>query len=159
MPIETIQDHRIKIKPTKKLVDFLIKNINKNVNDVPENLKTLKNKSNRNSVDCVLTLNDIKWLKTFLTKNFSGADKNIYIHELLENIDIQLPQPVVTPRSSELEARIKKLRARQNDMAYKAMTKSVDSSRKFSPDDSLAYQSKFRKNKKSLYTSFKNNLI
>jgi len=140
MPVETIEDPHIKLKPPQKLIDYIVKNI-KNVKDLPDNIKLLKNSSQHKRADCLLSLNDVKWLKKFMSDQ-PNSKKKVYLHELLEGINVKLPQPKVTPRNPELEARIKKLRAQQNNRDYKAMTKGVDSSRKHLPDESLAYQMK-----------------
>ncbi|XP_014205604.1 transmembrane protein 199 [Copidosoma floridanum] len=140
MPVETIEDPYVKLKLTQKLIDFIVKNV-KNEKNVPHNIKTLKNCAQNKRADCTLSLKDIKWLKTFLTEQSNGK-KKVNLHELLEGVDVQLPQPKITPRNPDLEARIKKLRAQQNNRDYRAMTKSVDNTRKYLPDDSLAYQMK-----------------
>lgn len=138
MPIETIEDHHIKIKPTKKLTDFILKNLLKE--DVPENINKIKISPKNKCSDCFLSIKDIKWLKSYIVEHQNTLN-NIYIHELLKGVDIKLPEPKVTPRNPELEARIKKLQAQQDARDYQAMTKSVDSFRKHLPEDTLAYQS------------------
>lgn len=140
MPIETIDDHRIKIKPTSKLIDYIVRNI-KSAKDIPENITLLKSSHKNKRTNCLLTLNDIKWIKTYLLEQQSTSDEKVYIHELLEGVDVKLPEPKVTPRNPELEARIKKLQSQQDSRDYKAMTKSVDSFRKHLPDDTIAFQS------------------
>ncbi|XP_058797873.1 transmembrane protein 199 [Phymastichus coffea] len=138
MPIETIEDHHIKIKPTSKLIDF-VKKIKSN-KSTPDNIIELQNTAINKHNCCLLTLNDIKWIKSYISEFDSG--EKIWIHELLEGVNIQLPKPKVTPRNPELEARIKKLQAQQDARDYKAMTKSVDSFRKHLPEDTIAYQMK-----------------
>lgn len=141
MPIETIEDHHIKIKPTSKLTNFILKNLPDK--DVPDNINILKKSPKNKRVNCFLSINDIKWLKTYILEHQSTFSKGIYIHELLEGVDVKLPEPKVTPRNPELEARIKKLQAQQDARDYKAMTKGVDNFRKHLPEDTIAYQSKF----------------
>lgn len=141
MPLETIEDHHIKIKPTPKLIDFIVKEV-KSAKDLPENIGLLKNSHQNKRHDCLLTLDDIKWLKSYVLEQRDTSNEKVYIHELLEGADIQLPEPKVTPRNPELEARIKKLQAQQDARDYQAMTKSVDNFRKHIPEDTIAYQSK-----------------
>lgn len=140
MPVETIEDYHVKIKPTSKLVDFVIKRIKNNKN-APDNIKKLQNSAKNKRDFCFFTVNDIRWIKSFISEQPSSVEK-VYLHELLEGADICLPEPKVTPRNPELEARIKKLQAQQDARDYKAMTKSVDSFRKHLPEDTIAYQSK-----------------
>lgn len=140
MPIETIEDHHIKIKPTLKLTDFILKNLADK--DIPDNINKLKNSPKNKRSNCFLSVNDIKWLKSYIVEHQNTFSTNIYLHELLEGVDVKLPEPKVTPRNPELEARIKRLQAQQDARDYKAMTKGVDNFRKHLPEDTIAYQSK-----------------
>ncbi|XP_003424813.1 transmembrane protein 199 [Nasonia vitripennis] len=141
MPLETIEDHHIKIKPTSKLIDFIVKDI-KSAKDLPENIGLLKNSHQNKRHSCLLTLNDIKWLKSYVLEQRDTSNSKVYIHQLLEGVDIILPEPKVTPRNPELEARIKKLQAQQDARDYQAMTKGVDNFRKHIPEDTIAFQMK-----------------
>ncbi|KAJ8686780.1 hypothetical protein QAD02_022574 [Eretmocerus hayati] len=140
MPMETIDDHRIKIRPTNKLIEFLSENIGDST-DIPENITLVKNSQKNKTPDCFLLLEDIKWLRSYLVQQ-QRSDQKTYIHELLQGADIQLPEPKVTPRNPVLEARIKKLQAQQDARDYQAMTKGVDSFRKHLPEDTIAFQMK-----------------
>lgn len=53
-----------------------------------------------------------------------------------------LPHPVEKPRDPLLEARIKKLKAEQEEREYRKMTKNVDSVRRYQPDDTIGSQCK-----------------
>ena len=141
MPLETIEDHHIKIKPTSKLINFLVKDI-KNCRELPESITLLKSSYKNKRAEFCLTLNDIKWLKTYLSEQQNSFNGKVYIHELLEGSDVELPKPKITPRNPELDARVKKLQAQQDARDYKAMTKGVDSFRKHLPEDTIAFQSK-----------------
>ncbi|XP_047348530.1 transmembrane protein 199 [Vespa velutina] len=140
MPVETIDDPSICLKPNTKLIDFVWKYIS-DVNDAPPGIVTLK-KSNKKCNDVLLKLSDINWLNNYLQEYRKTTDKKVYLHEILEDVDVILPTPKITPRNPELEARIQKLTAQQNAREYKAMTKSIDSTRKDLPEDTLAYQMK-----------------
>jgi len=143
MPLESIVDPTIKIKPSSKMIDFILCNVKDSV--APDNIRLLyksKRSKEEKIMNATLTLTDIRWLNDFLINYRKTATKKIYLHELLDNSDVILPTPKQTPRNPELEARIQKLTAQQNAKEYEAMTKSIDSARKFLPEDTIAYQSK-----------------
>lgn len=139
MPVEPIDDSSIKIRPTKKLRAFFQAHL-KNAKETPENISAFK-KGNKNS-QATLNYTDVLWLKEFLDNYRNESKEKVYLHELLENAEVELPTPKVTPRNPELEARVQKLIAQQNEREYKAMTRSVDSVQKTFPEDTIAYQLK-----------------
>ncbi|KAL2734212.1 transmembrane protein 199 [Vespula squamosa] len=141
MPVETIDDPSIYVKPNTKLIDFVWKYIS-DVNDVPSGIAMLKKSNRKKSNDVLLKLSDINWLNNYLQEYRKTATEKVYLHEILEGVDVILPTPKITPRNPELEARIQKLTAQQNAKEYKAMTKSVDPIRKYLPEETLAYQLK-----------------
>lgn len=143
MPLESIVEPTITIKPAIKLKNFIL-NI-KNVNNAPEGImslrKSMKLKKGK-TANVTLKIEDLKWLNKYLREYRKTTTEKIYLHELLDNSELILPTPKVTPRNPELEARIQKLTAQQNAREYRTMTKSIDSVRKYFPEDSIAYQSK-----------------
>lgn len=141
MPLEPITDPTIKIKPSRVLIDYIVKDT-KNCNDLPENISWLKNSAKDKYANCFLNLSNIKWLKEYLRKHKDQSVKRNHLHELLSGILVILPKPTVILRNPELEERIKKLKAQQNNREYQAMTKGVDPLRKYYPEDTIAYQSK-----------------
>ncbi|KAF7406070.1 hypothetical protein HZH68_005439 [Vespula germanica] len=141
MPVETIDDPSICVKPNAKLIDFVWKYIS-DVNDAPPGIAMLKSSNRKKCNDVLLKLSDINWLNNYLQEYRKTTAEKVYLHEILEGVDVILPTPKITPRNPELEARIQKLTAQQNAREYKAMTKSVDSTRKDLPEDTLAYQMK-----------------
>lgn len=143
MPVEPISDPTLKIKPSFKLIDFLATKVALS-KDLPAAIVELKKAGRKERSNVLLGLKDIKWLEQYLRqrRDDSRFTDKVYLHELLEGIDVQLPKPNVTPRNPELEARIKKLTAQQEARAYEAMTKSVDSTRRRLPDDTIASQIK-----------------
>lgn len=143
MPLESIVDPTIRIKPSIKLVDFILKNI-RDTDDAPTGIVSLSKskKSKKEIANVTLKIEDLRWLNKYLAEYRKTATEKIYLHELFDNSDVILPSPKVTPRNPELEARIKKLKAQQNAREYQAMTKNIDSVRKFLPEDSISYQSK-----------------
>lgn len=171
--ITSIKDPTISLKCGFKLRKYLLEHKNAILKEeAPENICNLiKDKT------VLLKLTDITWLNSFLQqknestdllqgnelddeiKNFlsdknisdrTNPDTNIYLHEVLEGCDLVLPQNEVIKRNPVLEARIKKLQKEQEEREYKAMTKNVDMTKKFAVEDSLAYQSKFYVEKKTL---------
>lgn len=96
---------------------------------VPEGVKKCTENKFKNPVE----VDEIVWLSERLPEG-----KRLY--KLLEKCEIILPQPKVEPRNPELEARIQKLKKREEEKQYKAMTKNVDSVRARYPEDSIAYQ-------------------
>lgn len=141
MPVETIDDPSICVKPNAKLIDFVSKHIT-NIDIAPAGIATLKRNSMNKCNDVLLKLSDINWLNEYLQEYRKSASEKIYLHEILKDADLILPTPKITPRNPELEARIQKLTAQQNAREYRAMTKSVDPVRKELPEDSIAYQMK-----------------
>ncbi|XP_057329433.1 transmembrane protein 199 [Microplitis mediator] len=139
MPVEQIEDPFIKIKATLPLIKFVRKNVN--IKEAPERIRSLKKSSNK-SDNYLLKVDDIKWLNNYLIEYRKKSDSKVYLHELLDGTNIDLPQPKVTPRNPVLEARIKKLTAQQNNRDYEAMTKEVDPIKKRHPEDTIAFQMK-----------------
>lgn len=145
MPLESIVDPTVIIKPSKKLTDFILYDV-KDTNDAPVGITSLRKlkKSKREKVaNATLKIEDLRWLNKYLKEQRKTATEKIYLHELFDDSDVILPTPKETPRNPELEARIQKLTSQQNAREYEAMTKSIDSVRKYLPEDSLAYQSKY----------------
>lgn len=145
MPLESIIDPTITIKPSVKLINFILNNVKDKVNDAPDGITFLykSRKSKKEKIaNAILKIEDLKWLNKYLKKYRETMTKKIYLHELFNDSDVILPMPKETPRNPELEARIQKLKAEQNTREYQSMTKSIDSMRKFLPEDSIAYQMK-----------------
>ncbi|XP_033747376.1 transmembrane protein 199-like [Pecten maximus] len=63
-------------------------------------------------------------------RNKLAGHKQRYLHEVLQDSDINLPCVKLPPRNPELEARIQKLKAEQENKRYKEMTRNVDKSQK-----------------------------
>lgn len=144
MPLESIVDPTIKIKPAIKLIDFILNNV-RDASDAPIGITSLRKskKSKKEKIaNAMLEIEDLKWLNKYLQEYRKSATEKVYLHELFDNSDVILPSPRVTPRNPELEARIQRLTAQQNAREYQAMTKSIDSVRKCLPEDSIAYQMK-----------------
>lgn len=143
MPLESIVDPTVTIKPSKKLIDFILHDV-KNADDAPDGIAALRKskRSKREIANATLKIEDLRWLNKYMKEHRKAATVKVYLHELLDDSDVILPTPRETPRNPELEARVQKLTAQQNAREYQAMTKSIDSVRKFLPEDSIAYQMK-----------------
>ncbi|XP_060067373.1 transmembrane protein 199-like [Ylistrum balloti] len=63
-------------------------------------------------------------------RNKIAGHKQRYLHEILQDSDICLPCVKLPPRNPELEARIQRLKAEQENKRYKEMTRNVDKSQK-----------------------------
>ncbi|KAL7023846.1 hypothetical protein ACKWTF_012814 [Chironomus riparius] len=83
-----------------------------------------------------VTLSELKLIKSQL-----GDDK--YLCDVLDKIEVKLPENEIVERNPELEARIQRLKAQQSNLEYNNMTKNVDGRRKaVEPTESIAYQMK-----------------
>lgn len=87
-----------------------------------------------------LNLSDIKWLHQYLTKARASDASIGYLHELIVGSVLILPSNEIIERNPELEARCQRLRREQDDQRYRQMTKNVDSTRTYEPEETIAYQ-------------------
>ncbi|KAK3925901.1 Transmembrane protein 199 [Frankliniella fusca] len=147
----------IKVIPSVQLKEF-IQNQLVDTENIPERIRQLSNPQiplrkrggkatlslPETTSQSLLHAEDFHWLYNQVKKlRESGNESSgIFLHKLLEGCEIVLPQPPVTERNPELEARIQRLKKEQEDREYKAMTKNVDNVRIRHPDDSIGYQMK-----------------
>ncbi|XP_029406384.1 transmembrane protein 199 [Bactrocera dorsalis] len=89
-----------------------------------------------------LYLSDLRWLKWWLTQLREKKGLDIFLHDLIDTCHLHLPMNEVIERNPELEARCQRLREQQQNKEYLDMTKNVDSTLKYVPEDTLAYQVK-----------------
>ena len=61
-----------------------------------------------------------------LRKALKDSSSKLHFHQLLSKCEMILPEPCTTPRNPELEARIVKLKAQQEQREYNRMTSDVD---------------------------------
>lgn len=98
--------------------------------DIPESIKMCSKVGNLATVD------DITWLH-------SNKKSTPAFHELISGCELQLPKPIETPRNPELEARIQRLKADQEEREYRRMIKNVESSKRARmPEESIGFQLK-----------------
>lgn len=134
--MDSIKDPSIKIKPSGKLNDFIVSNVNLQEN-VPKAIERISTgKCIEPEETDFLSLTDIRWLKEYILDDNSGG----WLHEVIDNCDVVLPQPTKLPRNPELEARIQRLKREQQHQEYKSMTRNVDLSRGRIQDDNIGYQ-------------------
>lgn len=121
---------------------FLSDEKDEEVNEIDHESKK-KSKFHKKEEEYYLNLTDIKWLNELLIKKREKSDTKVYLHELMINSKLILPQNEIVERDPVLEARCQRLRLEQSAREYKAMTKNVDNARKHIPEDTIAFQSNF----------------
>ncbi|XP_050326324.1 uncharacterized protein LOC126756682 [Bactrocera neohumeralis] len=89
-----------------------------------------------------LYLSDLRWLKLWLKQLREKKGLDIFLHDLIDTCRLYLPMNEVIERNPELEARCQRLREQQQNKEYLDMTKNVDSTLKYVPEDTIAYQVK-----------------
>ena len=93
-------------------------------------IKTLKS---------TIELGKLKYAYDLINKSSKETKNQIYLNDIL--IDIVLPINEIRERNPILEKRCEQLRIDQERREYKSMTKNVDTTRKFMPEDTIAFQS------------------
>lgn len=100
------------------------------------------NETELNAAVEFLYLSDLRWLKMWLTELREKKGLDIFLHDLIENCCMHLPMNEIIERNPELEERCQRLREQQQNKEYLDMTKNVDSTLKYVPEDTIAYQVK-----------------
>lgn len=114
----------------------------KKVNDLEFHKgKTNDKKENvaKNSKTTSLTLKEVKDLK-------SALDDSNYLCDIVNGAELKLPENEIVERNPVLEKRIQRLKMQQEQRVYDSMTKNVDSSRKYQPEETISFQCKLRRN-------------
>lgn len=91
-----------------------------------------------------LNLTDLKWIHKYLNEARKSDPSVGYLHELIKGSRLVLPANEFTERDPELEARCQRLKREQDDQRYRSMTKNVDCSRSYEPEETIAYQGTLR---------------
>ncbi|KAK9889949.1 hypothetical protein WA026_008759 [Henosepilachna vigintioctopunctata] len=94
------------------------------------------------AVDITLKIEDLRWLYEYIVEENIKNEKKVYLHELMENSELLLPENMEIPRNPELEKRCKQLRIQLENQKYQNMTKNIDNARKRLPEDTIGYQIK-----------------
>ncbi|XP_035788002.1 uncharacterized protein LOC118464644 [Anopheles albimanus] len=89
-----------------------------------------------------LGLADIRWLFNVLTEMRKVDSTVPFLHVLLADCPLVMPENPVQERNPVLEARCQLLRKQQEERDYNRMTKNVDSIRKHMPEETIGYQVK-----------------
>lgn len=78
-------------------------------------------------IDRPLELSQVKVIFEKWPKDIDGDEDDCpHFHEMMSGCEMVLPEPKFPPRNPELEARIKKLRAEQENREYRKMTENID---------------------------------
>ncbi|XP_065354089.1 uncharacterized protein LOC135948645 [Calliphora vicina] len=127
----------------KLLKELLKEEISENSTKIPEENKSTNNSKNtKSNIDLHLYLSDLRWLSNFLTKLRKDQGLDVYLNDVLETCQLELPQNEIIKRNPELEARCQRLRDEQQNLEYRKMTKNVDAVLQHYPEDTVAYQIK-----------------
>lgn len=105
-------------------------------------MQDIKTFSPKKLNDGYLEVEDLIWIDKELEKERIDGN-NIYLHELLEDCSMYVPENEKVDRNPELEKRCIKLKNQQDNLRYKSMTKNVDNMRIREPQETIAYQSKY----------------
>ncbi|XP_055707821.1 transmembrane protein 199 [Phlebotomus papatasi] len=100
------------------------------------------NNKEKTKKEQIIIVQDVKWLNGMLQEKRATASEPVYLHELLENCSVLLPENPIIERSPELEKRCETLRKEQENRNYRKMTRNVESYRNHPYEDSISYQIK-----------------
>lgn len=110
--------------------------------DLPEpsaESSELQKKSTKRDKVVELTLPQLKQLHAEL-------DESSFICDLIDlsAYELKLPENEIVPRNPQLEERIQRLKAEQEQRRYDDMTRNIDSGKVHHPEDSIAFQREYR---------------
>lgn len=138
---DSIKKEHIDLKLLRSVEELLDKDVSKT--DSPKANHNCEDKETElNATENFLYLSDLRWLKLWLTQLREKKGLDIFLYDLIENCRLYLPMNEVIKRNPELEARCQRLREQQQNKEYLDMTKNVDSTLKYVPEDTIAYQVK-----------------
>lgn len=136
---DSIKKEHIDLKLLRSVEELLDKDVSKT--DSPKANHNCEDKETElNATENFLYLSDLRWLKLWLTQLREKKGLDIFLYDLIENCRLYLPMNEVIKRNPELEARCQRLREQQQNKEYLDMTKNVDSTLKYVPEDTIAYQ-------------------
>ncbi|XP_037815664.1 transmembrane protein 199 [Lucilia sericata] len=124
------------------LRELLKEDISDNTPKSKEDKTTNKSKTTKTNDVLHLHLSDLRWLSNLLSTLRKEQGLDIYLNDVLETCQLELPQNEIIKRNPELEARCQRLREEQQNLEYRKMTKNVDAVLKHYPEDTVAYQIK-----------------
>ncbi|XP_023306101.2 transmembrane protein 199 [Lucilia cuprina] len=126
----------------KLLRELLKENISDKSPKTKQDKTTNKSKTTKTNEVLHLHLSELRWLSNFLSTLRKEQGLDIYLNDVLETCQLELPQNEIIKRNPELEARCQRLREEQQNLEYRKMTKNVDAVLKHYPEDTVAYQIK-----------------
>lgn len=115
----------------------LLKKVNKLELEKISTNETSSDKKSKKDKTTALTLSEVKGLK----KELGGTS---YLCDVFSGADFKLPENEIVERNPELEKRIQRLKREQEQRVYNSMTRNVDSTRKYEPEETISYQSKLQ---------------
>lgn len=123
------------VKFTERELELLQKVNKLELEKISTNESNVEKKSKKDK-STAFTLSQVKGLKKEL-------GQTAYLCDVIDGADFKLPENEVVARNPVLEKRIQRLMREQEQRVYNSMTKNVDSSRKFEPEETISYQCKF----------------
>ncbi|KAI8122963.1 hypothetical protein FF38_09609 [Lucilia cuprina] len=143
--VEILKENNTQKNPVinvKLLRELLKENISDKSPKTKQDKTTNKSKTTKPNEVLHLHLSDLRWLSNFLSTLRKEQGLDIYLNDVLETCQLELPQNEIIKRNPELEARCQRLREEQQNLEYRKMTKNVDAVLKHYPEDTVAYQIK-----------------
>jgi Endoplasmic reticulum-based factor for assembly of V-ATPase len=117
---------------SERELELLIK-LNETKVEKPQRNENKVEKASKKDKSKSYTLPEVKKLKEEL------GDAT-FLCDLIAGAELRLPENEVIERNPELEKRIQRLKAQQEQRVYDSMTKNVDSRRKYEPEETIAFQ-------------------
>lgn len=139
---KSTKDEKSSHKPCDAQVQFSKRELEllKKVNDLEVEKLSTKGKKKEKLVKrdktTSLTLSELKGLKNEL-------GDSAFLCDILDEAELKLPENEIVERNPILEKRIQRLKVQQEQRVYDSMTKNVDSSRKYQPEETISFQCKF----------------
>lgn len=124
------------VKFTDRELDLLKKVNELDIEPTTTTNENIAEKTSKNDKTTSLSLLELKQLKEDL------GDSS-FLCDIIAGAQLKLPENEIVERNPVLEKRIQRLKAEQEQRVYQSMTKNVDSSRKFMPEDTISFQCKF----------------
>lgn len=137
------QDEKSSHTPTEAQVQFskreleLLKKVNDLKLEKSSTNEKKKEKLMKRDTTTTLTLSDLKELKKEL-------ENTAFLCDIIDGAELKLPENEIVERNPVLEKRIQRLKVQQEQRVYDSMTKNVDSSRKYEPEETISFQCKFQ---------------
>lgn len=122
------------VKFTERELDIL-KKVDKLEADKKSTNLNSKKASLKKEKTTSLTLPQLKQLK-------KDIGDSAFLCDFVDSAELRLPENEIVERNPVLEKRIQRLKAEQEQRVYNSMTKNVDNSRKYMPEETISFQCK-----------------